>query len=111
MFKPITLFCLITMLISSTLASDLTDPMAPFSAAASGPGGATSNNDLVLSAIIIGKHRRVAIINDQPYQLGYPIKDYELTAIEPHSVQITRDGTNRTLVLGAPPLESIDNAD
>jgi hypothetical protein len=102
-FKPLIVIALIAMSAGPTLATELQDPMAPFTATGSGPG--STANRLVLSAIIISEQRRVAIINDQPYQIGYRFRGYELTAIEANSVEITRDGTSRTLRLGVENME------
>ena len=107
MSKPLIIIAMITMSVGPTLATELQDPMAPFTAAGSSPGSA--KNSLVLSAIIISEQRRVAIINDQPYQIGYRFRGYELTAIEAHSVEITRDGTSRTLRLGVENVEKSDD--
>jgi type II secretory pathway component PulC len=95
-------------LISSALANELRDPMAPFTAA-SGSEAGPANNGFVLSAIIIGKQRRVAIINDEPYLVGYLIRDYRLTAIEPNSVELTRDGSSRRLMLNSTSMEKSDD--
>ena len=108
MFKPITVIALIAMSIGPTLATDLQDPMAPFGVA-SGSAAGSADNGPVLTAIIIGEQRRIAIINDQPYQIGYRFSGYEITAIEANSIEITRDGATRTLHLGVKPMENSDD--
>ena len=105
MFKPITMVALITLSVGPTLATDLQDPMAPLGAA-SGSAASSADNGPVLTAIIIGERRRVAIINDRPYQVGYQFSGYQITAIRADSIEITRDGTSRTLHLGTASMEN-----
>ncbi len=105
MSKFPTILCLVALTLSPVLAVDLKDPMAPFTAPT--PGAESKTNELVLSGIIIGAQRRIAIINDQPFRVGSEVGRYQLTAINKSSVEITSDGSTRKLQLR----ESVRNSD
>jgi hypothetical protein len=100
---------LVTLALSPALADDLKDPMAPFTARSSTTSSKAA--PLVLSGVIIGPQRRIAIINDQPYRVGSEVGDYQLTAINKHSVEISSDGSTRKLVLRAESVRSADEPD
>lgn len=108
MFKPIRTTAALMLLASLASATELQDPMAPFNVTL-GSSANSARPEFVLSAIIIGNQRRVAIINDQAYQLGHYVGTYELTSIEPNRVKMTSDGTSRTLVLNTKPTENSDD--
>lgn len=100
---------LVVLVLSPALADDLKDPMAPFTALSVSTD--TKADDFVLSGVIISSQRRIAIINDQPYRLGSEVGNYQVTAINKRSVEISSDGSTRKLALRSESVGSTDETD
>ncbi len=100
---------LVAVTLSAPLAADLKDPMAPFSAVS--VSADNKPDELVLSGVIIGAQRRIAIINDQPYRVGSEVGNYQLTAINKQSVEISNADSTRKLTLRADSPGNIDEND
>ena len=57
---------------------------------------------LQLSATVIYPHNRVAIINNQSYQLGDTVKDSTIIAINPYNIRLQHGHDTQTLYLDTP---------
>ena len=109
MFKSFVKLAFMALIATPVVAQELRDPMAPFGVRSTASG--TPKNRLVLTGIIIGSQRRVAIINDQTHRVGSSVGDYKITAIKKRSVEISNESGTRELVLETQLPESLDETE
>ncbi|WP_133129855.1 hypothetical protein [Legionella yabuuchiae] len=75
------------------------DPTRPSLYRALEPKGAKKNQTYNLQSIIIGKSRRMALINDKFVTVGDRVGDAKVVAIERNSVVLSESGRRLTIYL------------
>ncbi len=95
-------FCMVLSLIfvTSVAFGALADPTRPVQY--SGSMNSSGRQLLELSAILISKHRKVAVINGKPLQVGDMLDDAKITAIEANKVQFKTSEGDFSVVLHQP---------
>ena len=96
MIKKNIIFLLGTLLMIGNAYSQLSDPTRPVNLMNE---MALPANSWTLNAIIIGKDRRVAVINDQAVSLGAVINGNRVSAIHRNAVELMNSAGTITLFL------------